>query len=303
MKNLLSLFFLVFVLQSCDSCGTKGTTKTLTYQNIVIFSDMSDRIEPKINVVQINHQYPPKDTTEIHTIVSYFRNECVKPGEKIGDNSSISFATFSDDNIARVDLGEIKELGEKQQFINSTGKYENLGLEYRLVQFEKDVKSAYQKIRNKGIDLISALNEKIENKNIIKLNTIFTEGSDTTFINYDNHIYVFTDGYLEYLGRSVNDQFYFGELEIQELRDFCKNKNLKPSEALELDSNLGLPALFSDKNSLINLHILETHARDKNVIRMTWANDSGVRDNEILEAVWRKWANESGFKSFEWKEY
>ena len=135
------------------------------------------------------------------------------------------------------------------------------------------------------------------------MNQVFSDGGDSVFINFENHIYVFTDGYLEYLGRSQNDQFYFGSQEIQQLRDYCNLNHLKPSEALVLDPNLGLPALFSEKNRFVNLHILETHARDKDVNRMTWANNSGVRDNEILEAVWRKWANESGFKSFEWKEY
>jgi hypothetical protein len=303
MKPFFQLFFLALILQSCDSCGGKKPNKTLTYQNIIILSDMSDRIEPMINGTQINQQYPVKDTIEIHRIVDYFKNECVKPGEKIGDNSCISFSTFSNNNIAKVDIGDIKELGEKQKFINSTGIYADKGLVFELYEFENEVKNAYRTIRNKGLDIISALNEKIENGDIIKMNKVFSEGGDSVFINFENHIYVFTDGYLEYLGRSLNNQFYFGESEIQGLRVFCKTKNLKPSEALELEPKLGVPALYSEKNRLVNLHVLETHARDKNVSRMMWANDSGLRDNEILEAVWTKWAKESGFKSFEWKEY
>src|SRR5690606_4218818 len=41
---------------------------------------------------------------------------------------------------------------------------------------------------------------KIENKSIIKKNAILTNGTDTSFINYENHIYIFTAGYLEYYG-------------------------------------------------------------------------------------------------------
>jgi hypothetical protein len=36
---------------------------------------------------------------------------------------------------------------------------------------------------------------------------------------------------------------------------------------------------------------------------MTYKFPKGLRDNEILEGVWQKWAKESGFKTFEWKKY
>ena len=61
--------------------------------------------------------------------------------------------------------------------------------------------------------------------------------------------------------------------------------------------------LKEEKNKTINLHVYETHERDKNEKLQTYNFEKGVRDNEILEAVWRKWAKESGFKSFEWKKY
>jgi hypothetical protein len=51
------------------------------------------------------------------------------------------------------------------------------------------------------------------------------------------------------------------------------------------------------------LHIYETHERDKDDKMLNYKNEQGLRDNEILEAVWRKWALESGFKSLEWKKY
>ena len=57
------------------------------------------------------------------------------------------------------------------------------------------------------------------------------------------------------------------------------------------------------KNQLVKLHIFETHERDKNDKLQTYKYPIGQRDNEILEAVWRKWATESGFKSLEWKKY
>jgi hypothetical protein len=246
---------------------------------------------------------PPKDIVAIHKIVQFFKNECVKPGEKIGDKSCISFSTFSDKEVTSIDIQKIKNLGEKQRFINSTGEYKNSGLVQNIEGFEQKVRSAYSNTRNQGLDLISILIEKIENEPIIKKDTIFTSTIDTTFVKYDNNIYIFTDGYLEYLNKNANSQFYFGSSEIDKIRQFCKANNLDIINALETNSSLCLPLNKSNKNKHINLHILETQERDKNNKLQTYKYPKGQRDNEILEAVWRKWAKESGFKSFEWKKY
>jgi hypothetical protein len=277
--------------------------KSLTYQNIVILSDLSDRIKPKINGNITNQQYPPKDINEIDEILKYFKDECVKPGEKIGDKSCISFSTFSNETIARIDIDKIKELNDKQQFINSTGKYQNKGLSYEIDNFKKNVQNAYSGIQNNGLDLISVTLDMIENKQIVKKNIVLTNGVDSTFINYDNHIYIFTDGYLEYNGRGLNNQFYFGNPEIEKIRQYCVKNNVDIVTALNNNSLLCLPKVSNEKNCFINLHVLQTHERDKNMKLQTYRNPLGLRDNEILEAVWRKWATESKFKSFEWKKY
>ncbi|NTV67336.1 MAG: hypothetical protein HGB06_06580 [Chlorobaculum sp.] len=275
------------------SCHPESQNKHLTYQNIVIISDMSSRITNK----------PPKDIDKIDEIVQYFKDECVKPGEKIGDKSCISFSTFSEKAIACIDIDKIKYLGDKQQFINSTAKYQNNGLVHQIKYFKQRVNTTYANTRNKGLDLISILIEKIENEPIIKKNTYLTNGIDTTFVNYDNHIYIFTDGYLEYQNKSSNSQFYFGSSEIDKVRQFCKANNVDIKKALETNNSLCLPPNKSEKNQYINLHVLETHERDKNDSLQTYKYPTGQRDNEILETVWRKWATESGFKSFEWKKY
>ena len=153
------------------------------------------------------------------------------------------------------------------------------------------------------MDLISILIEKIENEPIVKKDTYLTDGIDTTYLNYDNHIYIFTDGYLEYLNKSTNNQFYFGSSEIDKVRQHCKVNNVDISTALEKYHSLCLTPVKNKKNQFVNLHILETHERDKNDKLQTYKYLIGQRDNEILEAVWRKWATESGFKSFEWKKY
>ena len=163
--------------------------------------------------------------------------------------------------------------------------------------------SNYTNTRNQGLDLISILVEKIENESIIKKVKYITDGVDTTVVNYENHINIFTDGYLEYVNKKSNNQYYFGNTEIEKIRKVCRLNNMNISEALELNSFLKLPAVSEGENKYINLHILETHERDKNDKLQTYKHPKGLRDNEILEAVWRKWAEESGFKSFEWKKY
>jgi hypothetical protein len=246
---------------------------------------------------------PPKDIDEIHKLVQYFKTECVKPGKKIGDKSCISFSTISNKTATSIDMEEIKNLGEKQRFINSTGEYKNNGFVQKIDNFENTVKSEYSRTRNQGLDLISILIEKIENEPIIKKDTCYTDGIDTTFVKYDNHIYVFTDGYLEYKNKQSNSQFYFGSSEIQKVRKFCETNKVDIKKALETNNSLCLPINKSSKNQYITLHVFETHERDKNDEFSTYKHPIGLRDNEILEAVWRKWAKESGFKSFEWKKY
>ena len=290
MKKTYSLFLGLIVL---ISCGSEPEKKELTYQNILILSDMSSRIDNK----------PNKDKEEIDKILSYFVNECVKPGEKIGDKSSIYFTSFSDKMLASVDIGSIKNIGEKQRFINSTGEYKTKGLNFKVKEFKQKVDLAYAKIRNPGIDLISVLSDKIENDGFVKENTFLTDGIDTTFVNYDNHIYIFTDGYLEYLNKNENGQFYFGVDEIKQIRNYCQSKKVAVNSALERNSSFSIPPVREEKNKSINLHAFETHERDKKEITQTYNFEKGLRDNEILEAVWRKWAKESGFKSFEWKKY
>jgi len=294
MRNVL-IFFLAMALLS--SCMPETQNKHLTYQNIVILADMSSRIK--------NPRFPPKDNNEIHKIIQYFKSECVKPGEKIGDKSSITFSAFSEKIAVSIDLEEFKDLGDKQSFINSTNKYKDSGLSNKLVAFEDTVKSLYNRITNPGLDLISMLIEKIENENIVKQNRVISDGIDTTFINYENHIYIFTDGYLEYGSsqKRQNNQFYFGEPEIEAVRRHCLENRVDVTSALKLNKSLNLPACKNSKNKYLNLHIYETQERDKDIKYLTYRYNTGLRDNEILEAVWRNWAKESGFKNFEWKKY
>ena len=290
MKKIITSCLTILFFASCEG---ELQNKHLTYKNIIILSDMSSRLDNR----------PGKDINEIFNIVQYFKTECVKPGEKIGDKSCISFSTFSEKTAATIDISKIKNLGEKQRFINSTAEYKNNGLNQQIIKFNNTVKDVYAKTRNEGLDLISLLIEKISNENIIKVDAFLTDWVDTTFLNYENHIYIFTDGYLEYRDKNENNQFYFSDPEIEEVRKYCINNKVDIIKALELNSTLCLPPYQNKFNKYITLHVLETHERDKIVKKNKYKHPTGQRDNEILEAVWRKWAKDSGFIDLTWGKY
>lgn len=296
MKFYIAIVALILIL---TSCMPEKERITLNYKNLVIMSDLSDRIMPQINGKR-NQQYPSKDLDKIGEIIDYFVHECVKPGEKIGDKSSLCFVTFSKHEKICIDLGQIPNGLSKQQYVNSTGKYISKGLNKDLKDFRREIKKLYSTINNKGLDLISQMMEKIENDNLIKDNYVLI---DSTSIKFENHIYLFTDGYLEYYDKESNNQFYFGMNEIQKIRDYCKSNSIDVETALEQNKNLCLPIVEYPKSRDIHIHILETHERDKDIELQNYSNPKGLRDNEILEQVWRKWAKESGFASFEWKKF
>lgn len=279
-------------INSCIDIETHN--EIYSFQNIVIISDLSSRLDNK----------PSKDLQRISKIIDFFTHECVKPGEKIGDRSSIRFSTFSGKISAMVDLNTITNLGEKQEFINSTGRFKNSGFNHAILNFKKEIEIIYNTVKNPGLDLISILNEKINNEKIVKPRLVLTaNGVDTTFLNFENHVYILSDGYLEYRNKEMNPQFYFGKDEIERIRKYCQVNRIDVYKAVQEQDSLKLPPLKNPNNEFIHLHIYETHERDKDDVTQTYRHPAGLRDNEILEAVWRQWAKESGFQSLEWEKY
>lgn len=294
MKSIKSTIRLIYLIQfvllnsSCTNDRPDFENKTLTYQNIVILSDLSSRLQ--------NNNC--RDTAIIGEIIKKFKQECVKPGEKIGDRSSLIFGMLNTPILASVDIGKIKILEEKQQFVNSTGKYKNKGLDYELDKFYETVKNTYKTKSNPGLDLIGLLIDKIENDNIVKQNTFVTDGIDTTFFKYDNHIYIFTDGYLETDSKptTISGSFYFSDTEIGKIRKYAQHNNLKPDEALDKIDSFRLTKAPRKKNALVKIHLLETDDRDYDVVKGKWKYSHGLNDNDILKAVWKQWAKDSNFK-------
>jgi hypothetical protein len=297
-KSTISLIYLIqFVLlnSSCTNDPPEPQNKTLTYQNIIIMSDLSNRLKTR----------NCRDTIIIREIINKFKKECVKPGEKIGDRSSLSFSIFNTPNFETLDMGDIKKIEEKQQFVNSTGKYKNTGLDYRLNLFFETVLKTYKNNEHTyGLNLIGLLLDKIENDIIIKKDTFSTDGLDTTFIKYDNHVYIFTDGYLETKGKPLNtsEYYYFSSNEINRVREYAVLNNVSPRDALRLNTSLRLPKKPQKNNSLVQLHILETDDRKYNPESGKSEHPDGLNDNDILKAVWKQWAEDSRFKGeLKWK--
>lgn len=268
-------------------------TTNIKYNNLIILVDFSSRL----------NNYPPKDIVEIEKIINYFRDKCVMPGIKIEDKSSFYFSALTKRSNIQIDLETKGTTSLKQCYVNSTGPYLNKGFRQDLSIIKEKIKKEYRNTKNQGLDLISLLNEKIQNDLVIKAPKSHRVGNLTNNFLFENHIYLFTDGYLEFNTMNASRQFLFGLKEINRIRQFCITNHKSIKEALMQNPILGLQPIKSDKNHLINLHILETHERDKSISTQTYKNPLGLRDNEILEAVWRKWALESGFKSFDWKKY
>lgn len=286
------LNFLTFFASFIFISGVvKSQHTNIPYKNIVILSDLSSRLVNK----------PPKDHEEISKILNDFRNNCVKPGQKIGDRSSITFLTFSNAKPISIDL-DYDDIAKKQAFINSKGIFSNNGLDAKILSFKTEVKKIYDKVKNPGLDLISILNEKITNEINLKSSKLLSK-EPKTFGVFFNHIYILTDGYLEFQTKNADAQFYFGVPQISKLRNYCINNNVDVATALNRNNSLGLPKVTNPKNKKIYLHVWETHERDKNMSSQTYKYPIGLRDNEILESVWKKWALESGFKGFDWKKY
>lgn len=290
-KYLLPIFAIAF--SGCtEKCCAPETQQELTYENIMIYSDLSSRMNKN-----------PNDKSVISQILDYFVQECVKPGIKVNDRSSVGFSRInhyrSQCPSARIDIESIKNLTEKQKYVNSTSK--DRTLKEDIGKFKDQLDCNYLENDSGGLDILSLLYNEINSSKYIKNNTNIFNGKDTTVISYVNHIFIFTDGYLEYSKESGNLELYFGYGEIEKLRQICLDENRSVREILSKCPNMRLKPLDSENNKKINLYIMETDDRGLNEETGTLKHTGELSDNNILRTVWELWAIESGFKSFTWK--
>jgi len=295
-KTETKIFFIIALAALLFGCGQTPQNQTLTYDNFVVYSDLSSRLTNKP---------APNDLALIDAMLDYFKNECVKPGKKMNDYSAITLdKLFHNDNSvccpATIDVGAIKPLATKQAFVNKE-------LDASIDAFRSVAKCIYSSDNKGGIDLLTQLYCRIKDGNNLKTDETLPNGKDTVIRRYNNNVVILTDGYLEFVGKNdYNKGFYFSVNEIQAIRNYCIAKNLTSAAQALSESNTlpRLQALKCANNKIVNLFILETADRHRFSSAKSGAAKypTGLSDNEILRDVWELWAKESGFKSFHWQE-
>jgi hypothetical protein len=293
MKLIINLTYSICLIALFGCKMPKEESEVLNYNNILIYTDLSNRLE-KV----------PNDTMLINQLINYFITECVKPGIKVNDRSSIYFSRVnmynSKCNTARIDIGEQKNLQEKQLYVNNNSKSSTLLSD--VDKFKRIVECNYSERDEGGLDILSLLYNEINNGIYIKKPTFILGENDTTYINFTNHLFLFTDGYLEYDTTIGNSDFYFGQPQIEKIRQFCKTNNTLPVEAIKTNPEFKLRPLKAEFNKYINLYILETYDRGLDQQKGTFKYTGDLSDNNILNIIWEAWAKDSGFKSFTWKQ-
>lgn len=286
-------FSLLLLLTSCMDAIPKKPIQNLNYNNLIIYSDLSNRLDKQ-----------PNDALVIDQIIAFFVNECVKPGIKVNDRSSISFSRInpynSQCNPKTIDIGNIRSLQEKQIYVNDKNPDHNLTSSIK--SFKKEIACSYGEKDSGGLDILSLLyNQFNEGRNIKRTDSIFTR-TDTTILRHENHVFIFTDGYLEFNRKKGNMDFYFGNPEINQIRRIVETKGVSVREAFEDRPDLKLKPLKTPNNNIIRLYVLETDDRqlDENTGTIKYTGE--ISDNNILKTAWEIWAEESGFKSFVWKQ-
>lgn len=290
-KNIL----VIVVFASLLSC--KGTPKVepsiLEYDNIMIYTDLSSRMVKS-----------PSDTLVINQVIDFFVKDCVKPGIKVNDRSSISFSRInyqrSNCPTAKIDISQIENLEEKQQFVNDQS--EDNSLSKAILEFKNNVRCNYRERDNGGLDIFSILFQEVNSGNHLKETDYLINKTDTTIIYFHNHLILFTDGYLEYSTKTGSSDFYFGERQLEALRKFCREEKISPEKAIRNNPEFKIRPLYSENNKFVKLYILETDDRGFNIKKGTYKNTGDLSDNNLLHLVWKVWAEESGFSHFVWKQ-
>lgn len=289
------LIGLVSVVVFCsrnNNSKNNEDTKTLNYNNITIYSDLSNRLSKS-----------PNDRVVINQLKDYFVKECVKPGQKVNDCSSLAYSRMNSYNSNcssfTIDIETVGNVTEKAKFVNNKGS--GITLNKALSSLDSVVDCSYKETDSIGLDILSLLYNEINDGRPIKQNRSVFNGSDSTLFQFNNHVFIFTDGYLEFSRSHGNLNLYFGRPEIDRVRALCQQKKQTPLQVLSSCPNLRLMPLQSENNKLVNLYVMETDDRGLNVQTGTLRYTGELSDNHILKTVWELWAAESGFRQFSWK--
>ncbi len=288
------LGLLVSCGDSTPSEAPVGTKTAIHYDNIMVYSDLSSRLRSN-----------PNDTVILAQVIDYFIDDCVKPGVKINDRSSILYSRInyhkSDCPSKKIDIGTIPDLTSKQKFVNDNSP--DGGLTQAIGELRDAIRCNYRERDKDGLDILSLLFLEVNAGYHLK-DTVVTlsDERDTILQVYRNHLVLFTDGYLEYATAKGSKDFYFGKKQIEAVRKYCKSKQVTPEEAIRDNPRFRIRPLPSPNNRLVRLYVLETDDRGLNARRGTVLHTGELSDNHILQLVWKDWAERSGFRHFEWKQ-
>ncbi len=182
----------------------------------------------------------------------------------------------------------------------NTSSSKNLSQE--IDAFRASVNCNYEERDNGGLDILSLLVNEIGSGKSIKKDQYIFDGKDTSMIKFHNHLFIFSDGYLEYSKEYGDPELYFGQPEIEELRKHCIKENISARQAVKDNPYFRIKPLKSDNNRFVRLYVLETDDRGLNIETGTLKNTGDLSDNNILKTIWEIWAIESGFQHFTWKQ-
>ena len=202
--NIISLFTILILGLGCTKCREIKRV-VLSYENITIYSDLSNRLSKN-----------PNDKVVIDQIKNYFVKDCVKPGQKTNDRSSLAFSRMnffnSNCGTSKIDIEAVGNLMEKSKFVNNKGQ--GATLKKALAEFTDVVNCSYLETDSVGLDILSLLYNEVNSGNPIKFSNSVFDGCDSTIYQKRNHIFIFTDGYLEFSRKDGNVNLYFGRPEI-----------------------------------------------------------------------------------------
>lgn len=285
------LFGLVFLLVGPFGCKTiPPTPSSPVFENHVVLIDNSQRLH--------NAVFRNEDSLRIRELVSYFRNQCVMPGKKIGDRSRLCLLGADKKLLVDIDLDSFSNLMEKQKYVNDNMGESDLGLSADLSRFIDEAKGLSRSANARPLEITESIWAAV--KNYFKRNQIVIVNGDSVEFRFINHLHVFTDGYLE-VPRRVSNEFSFDTLRVLEVRRFCQENNVSLSEAIASNPKLRLATRDLKGSQDWVLHIHETIDRDLNPDgTLKRGIPDSLRQNKILEEVWRNWAAECGFIDFYW---
>lgn len=279
MKKIHLFIAVLFLFSSgCSLFSDEPSRVELSYDNISVYADLSSRLDRQ-----------PKDELLISTLLDYFVADCVQPGVKKDDRSAIRFSRLYDNQTdcgeIGIDLDAFESAKEKARYIKREGTEESLTAD--ITRFAEGVSCHYTRPNEVDLNVPSLLAQEVALGTFLKEDKMIVDGRDTAVLKYNNHLILFTSAYPDFPGQGTDPQA---------LRERCQATGLSIYELLKVCPELRMNPQLNENNRRVHLYLLETEDRTAGEI-----HPGGLRDNDILKALWEYWAEESGFKSFTWK--